>query len=134
MFIGYLWPTVSGKTHDYAMLKDELLKVKEIFSESNLLLDLWYFWVENDFWNHSLWILIPKKKPKKSKKNPNTELTVKEKESNKIISSFRIKVENAICWVKRYWSVSQIYRNKSEEFNDSIMEVACWLWNFHLVF
>jgi hypothetical protein len=31
---------VSGKTHDYAMLKDELLKVKEIFSESNLLLDL----------------------------------------------------------------------------------------------
>jgi len=134
MFIGYLWLTVSGKSHDYSMLKDEFLNKKSVFSESNLMLDLWYLWFEKDFWDNSLWILIPKKKPRKSKDNPEPELTKEEKESNKIISSFRIKVENAIGWAKRYWIVSQIYRNKSETFNDDIMEVACGLWNFHLSF
>ena len=134
MLIGYLWPTVSGKSHDYTMLKDELLDVKSIFSETNLMLDLWYLWAEKDFWDDSLWILIPKKKPKKSKSNPNPELSKKEKESNRVISSFRIKVENAIGWAKRYWIVSQIYRNKSEKFNDDIMEISCALWNFHLSF
>ncbi len=55
------------------------------------------------------------------------------KESNKIIASFIIKVENAIGWAKRYWITYKIYRNKSKKFNDDIMEVACGLWNLHLI-
>ena len=114
------------------MFKDEFLNVKSIFSETNLILDLWYLWVEKDFWDDSLWILIPKKKPRKSKNNLVPELTLKEKESNKIISSFRIKVENAIGWAKRFGILSQIFRNKSNFFNDIVMEISCGLWNFHL--
>ena len=131
MFIGYLWPTVSGKSHDYTMFKNEFLDNKWVFLETNLMLDLGYLWFEKDFWNDVLWILIPKKKARKSKNNPEPELTLEEKESNKIISSFRIKVENAIGWAKRYWIISQVYRNKFEKFNDNIMEIACGLWNFH---
>ena len=134
MFIWYLWPTVSWKMHDYTMLKDEFLDVKSIFSETSLMLDLWYLWAEKDFWEDSLWILIPKKKPKKSKNNPEPELTLEEKESNRIISSFRIKVENAIGWAKKLSIVSQIFRNKCEKFNDDVMEIACGLWNLHLIF
>ena len=116
------------------MLKEELLEVKGLFSETTLLLDLWYYWAENDFWDWAKAILIPKKKPWRSKKNPYTELTKEEKESNRIISSFRIKVENAIGWAKRFWAVTQIFRNKSEKLNDDVIEVACALWNFHLLF
>ena len=134
MYIWYLWPTVEGKTHDYTMLKDEFLNVKNLFSQSNLLLDLWYQWAERDFWEDCLSILIPKKKPRKSKNNPEPKLTKEEKESNRIISSFRIKVENAIGGAKRYWITTQVFRNKCEIFNDSIMEVACGLWNLHLSF
>lgn len=134
MYIWYLWPTVEGKTHDYTMLKDEFLNVKWVFSESNLLLDLWYLWAEKDFWSSCKSLLIPKKKPRKSKNTPDPKLTKKEKETNKIISSFRIKVENAIGGAKRFWITSQIFRNKCEIFNDTIMEIACGLWNFHLSF
>jgi hypothetical protein len=134
MFIWYLWPTVSGKSHDYTMLKNEFLEKKEIFLETNLMLDLGYQWFINDFWETTAWILIPEKKDRKSKKKPNPELTLEQKESNKIISSFRIKVENAIGWAKRLGIVSQIFRNKSEVFNDDVMEIACGLWNLHLIY
>jgi hypothetical protein len=39
---------------------------------------------------------MPEKKPRKTKSKPEIDLTQEQKESNKIISSFRIKVENAI--------------------------------------
>ena len=120
--------------HDYTMLKDEFLEKKEVFMETNLLLDLWYQWVINDFWKTTKWILIPEKKPRKSKDNPEPVLTLEQKESNRIISSFRIKVENSIGLIKRLWIVSQVFRNKTNQFCDDAMEVACSLANFHLVF
>ena len=134
MIIGYLWPTEVWKTHDYSMFKKEFWKDKTIFNETNILTDLWYIWIVSDYWEIMAWILIPEKKPRKSKNNPNPELTKEQKESNKIISSFRIKVENAIWWAKRLWILTQIFRNKSVQFCDDIMETACSIWNFHLLF
>jgi len=116
------------------MFKDEFWENMKIFKNTNLLLDSWYQWIEWDFPSEIQWILIPKKKPRKSKNNPNPVLTKEEKESNRIISSFRIKVENAISWAKRFAITSITFRNKSENFNDIVMELACALWNFHLVF
>lgn len=116
------------------MFKEEFLNKEGIFKKTILLFDLGFQWVNSDFWTSVLWILIPEKKPKKSKKNPEPELSEIQKESNKIISSFRIKVENAIGGAKRFWAISQVFRNKSEESNDLVMELACSLWNFHLSF
>lgn len=132
-FIWYLWATVNWKQHDYNILKNEFLG-KNVFIETNLMLDLWFHGVVSKFWDTIKWILIPEKKPRKTKNNPNIDLTMEQKESNKVISSFRIKVENAIWWAKRFWAVTQIFRNKSEQFNDLVMELACSLWNFHLSF
>ena len=78
-------------------------------------------------------MLFLKKSLKKSKKNPNPQLTEEKKENNKSKSRIRIKVENAIGGVKRFGAVTQIFRNKKEEFNDSTMEVACGIWNLHLM-
>ena len=116
------------------MLKEEFPKNKDIFTETNILTDLWYLWIVSYYWGKISWILIPEKKPRKSKKNPEPELTTEQKESNKIISCFRIKVENAIWWAKRFWIVTQVFRNKIENFSDDVMEIASSLWNFYLLF
>ena len=133
-YVGYLWPTVSWKSHDYGMFKKEFNKDGDIFIESNLLLDLWFFWIVWDYWSNIKWILIPEKKKRKTKNQADNSLTDEQKESNKIISSFRIKVENAIWWAKRFGALSQIFRNKSDNFCDEVMETACALWNLHLLF
>lgn len=132
-YIWYLWPTVNWKQHDYGIFKNEFSD-KKVFTETNLLIDLWFYWIVSNFWVDIKWILIPEKKPRKTKNNSDIELTKEQKESNKIISSFRIKVENAIWWAKRFWAITQVFRNKTEKFNDMVMEISCALWNFHLSF
>lgn len=133
-YIWCLWPTVPWKSHDYSMFKEEFLEKKEVFVETTVLADLWFLWIVKDFWDSVAGILIPEKKPKASKNNPEPKLTKEQKESNKIISSFRVKVENSIGWAKRFGAVTQVFRNKSEKLNDLVMELACSLWNMHIVF
>jgi hypothetical protein len=70
--------------------------------------------------------LIPKKG---SKRNP---LTIKEKEENRIISSFRVVVEHAIAGIKRFKAYADVWRGKIQEMDDKIMRIACGLWNLHI--
>jgi hypothetical protein len=70
-------------------------------------------------------VFIPKKN---TKKKP---LTKDEKEENRIISHFRIVVENAIGGIKRYGCVSNIYRN-FRGIDDKFILLSAALWNFHL--
>ena len=132
--IWYLWPTVVWKTHDYKMFKDEFSPKNKSFKETTLLADLWYLWIVSDYWDKIKEIIMPEKKSRKSKKNPEPSLSEIQKEDNKKISRFRIKVENAIWWVKRLGIVTQVFRNKCKKFNDAIMEVACAIWNLHILF
>ncbi len=99
-----------------------------------VLVDLGYLGIKKDYQNCIRKIIIPDKKPRKSKKNPKPELTPNQKEKNRIKSQVRIKVENAICGAKRMNIVSQLFRNKSSFFNDLVMEISCSIWNFHLKF
>jgi len=139
LYIGYLGPTVEGSRHDYRMFKEEFppkLNNREIhpFILYKILVDLGYLGIEKDYAKCIDNIIIPDKKPRKSKKNPNPELTSKQKKENREKSQIRVRVENAICGSKRLGIVSQVFRNKSLEFNDLVMEISCSLWNFHLSF
>ena len=121
------------------MFKKELPPNKQVnaehfFKNYELWVDLGFLGIETDYEGNIKTIVIPEKKPRKSKKNPKPELTEKQKAENKVKSQFRIKVENAIGGAKRFGAVSQIFRNKKEDFNDAVMEIACGLWNFHLDF
>lgn len=132
-------PTVAGKTHDYGMFKKELppnkkVKTDHLFKNYELWVDLGFLGIETDYEGNIKTIVIPEKKPRKSKKNPKPELTEKQQAKNKVKSQFRIKVENAIGGAKRFGAVAQVFRNKKEDFNDAVMEIACGLWNFHLDF
>jgi len=70
----------------------------------------------------------PKKKPRGG------ELTEDEKERNRTISKVRVRVEHAICGVKRCRIVKDKLRNWRRGFKDLVMETCCGLHNFRLGF
>lgn len=77
---------------------------------------------------------IPHKKPRKSKHNPTPTLTDAHKIANKLMSQFRVGVENAIAGMKRYGILVQKLRTQSEQFADDVIELCAGLWNFKLSF
>jgi hypothetical protein len=73
-------------------------------------------------------IYIPKKK---SKRNP---LTYEEKETNKLISGYRVIVEHAIGGIKRFRCMSEKLRNHKAYIDDQFILLASGLWNYHLFY
>jgi hypothetical protein len=73
-------------------------------------------------------IIQPKKKPR------GQELTLDDKENNRLISKIRIRIEHAIGGVKRYRIVKDKIRNWKKDFRDKVMETCCGLHNFRLNF
>jgi DDE superfamily endonuclease len=71
-------------------------------------------------------IFQPKKTP------PGGELTPPEKETNRRISSTRLRIEHAIGGVKRYRIVKDKIRLLKDGIRDTIMETCCGLHNFRL--
>lgn len=71
-------------------------------------------------------LLIPKKKP------PGRKLTWDEKETNRIISSYRVVVEHAIGGIKRYRCMSERLRNRKPFIDDKFLILSAGLWNYHL--
>ena len=70
--------------------------------------------------------------PIKRRRNQSV-LTDDEKMSNRIISSFRVIAEHAICGMKRYNCLQIPYRNKRPFMDDKLALVSAGLWNYHLI-
>jgi hypothetical protein len=68
--------------------------------------------------------------PKKSTKNK--PLTQEQKEENRIISSYRVVAEHAICGIKRMQSCVQTIRSYIDEKADKFILLSAGIWNFHL--
>lgn len=126
----YVGRTVAGHTHDYTMLKNEFPPETNWFEFIQVLVDLGYQGIVSDYCGEQ--IDIPYKKPRRSKKNPNPELTETQKAENQALSKIRIFVENAICGLKRYNILVHRFRNHKEAFDDDVMAIAAGLWNFNL--
>lgn len=116
-----LSPTKSGRRHD-KRLSDKIMLVEHIPRDIGVWADLGFQGIQHVHPN----VLIPKRG---SKKHP---LTKEERQDNKVISSFRMKVEHAIGGVKRYRALSDVFRNKIGELDDLFMEIGAGLWNLHL--
>jgi len=112
------------------LLKQEFEPSKNWFSKLSVWIDLGYLGFANDYKVKEL--NIPYKKQRKSKKNANPKLKDWQKAKNKLISQFRILVENAIGGIKRYNILNQVYRNKKEKVRDLVMCLAAGLWNYKL--
>lgn len=115
----FLGLTTAGAIHDYFLLKEELRWYEEQdtwFDLIELFVDLGYLGIEKDFTIGK--IQIPIKKPKKSKNNPNPELTDEQKEHNKTVSKTRVRIEHAIGSMKVFNLMAHIYRNHKQGFED----------------
>jgi DDE superfamily endonuclease len=77
-------------------------------------------------------IEIPVKKPRKSKKNPNPQLSAVQKAANTALSQVRIFVEHAIGGMKRYNILVHGFRNHKAHFEGDVIGVCAGLWNFVL--
>ena len=122
--------TFSGHTHDYTMLKEEFPPEEAWFEFLQVLVDLGYQGIRTDYEGDN--IQIPHKKPRKSKKNPETSLSDEQKAENQALSKIRIFVENAIGGLKRYNILVHRFRNHKDSFADDVIGIAAGLWNFNL--
>ena len=75
---------------------------------------------------------LPHRKPRRSKKAPDTTLNDTQRAENRAHARRRVKGEHAISGAKHLGRVTQVYRNKSLAFNDRLMALACGSWNWHL--
>jgi len=99
-FIIFLGRTFSGHNHDYLMLKQELPPELDWFADINVRVDLGYLGIKSDYRGEQ--IDIPTRKPRKSQKHPNPQLSEEQKAANTALSRVRIFIEHAIGGMKRY--------------------------------
>ena len=115
-FILFLGRTFSGHNHDYLMLKQEFPPELDWFTDLCVRVDLGYLGIKSDY--RSEQIDIPTKKPRKSQKNPNPQLSDEQKATNKALSQIRIFIEHAIGGMKRYNILVHVFRNRKADFED----------------
>lgn len=116
-------PTTTGKSHDYRELKRRRL-AEGIPKKVRAWLDTGFQGIRKDF--PGLQVRMPKRA------NRGHPLTAAQQKTNLAISRRRILVENAIGGVKRYRSLTDVFRNHTNAFADRLMLVGAGLWNFHL--
>lgn len=136
IFIGQiLGAPRTGRHHDYAMLKEEFPPQHKWFEELKLRVDLGYQGIKTDYGGSD--IEIPYKKPRKSKRHPNPQLSKEHKAYNRAVSKARSYVENAICgmnpWerprMKRFRILVNAFRNRLDGFANAVIGVCVGLWN-----
>jgi hypothetical protein len=126
----FLGRTFSGHNHDYKMLKHELPPALDWFADMQVGVDLGYQGMQSDY--HGGQIDIPTKKPRKSTKHPNPQLSAEQKAANKILSQLRIFIEHAIGGMKRYNILVHVFRNRKADFEDDAIGICAGLWNLAL--
>ena len=129
-FIVFLGRTFSGHNHDYLMLKQEFPPELDWFTDLNVRVDLGYLGMKSDYCGEQ--IDIPTKKPRKSQKNPNPQLSDEQRAANTALSRVRILIEHAIGGMKRYNILVHTFRNRIENFEDDVIGVCAGLWNLVL--
>jgi DDE superfamily endonuclease/Helix-turn-helix of DDE superfamily endonuclease len=114
-----LGPTHAGSRHDKGCVDDDGYAFPE---GSTLYKDTGFQGYEPE----GVETHQPKKKPR------GKELTLEEKECNRLISRERVRVEHSIGGVKVFRIVADIFRNIKAGFVDLVMETACGLFNLRL--
>lgn len=117
--IVWLSQTYPGKIHDKHICDKEKLNLPKGIS----------LWQDGGFLGHkpdNVEVKMPIRKPR------GKQLSDYQKEQNKKISSFRVKVEHAIGRVKIFRIVKERLRCHRLFFDDLILEIACAIHNFKI--
>ena len=120
--------TVPGAQHDYSLFKKEFDPKNEFFGSTVVAVDLGYQGIKKDY-GFPENIRIPHKKPRKSRNNPDLNLTPAQRQENREMSRTRVVVEHAIGGMKIFRVLTSCLRNKVSTFSDKVIVVASGLWN-----
>ena len=125
-YVSLLYP---GSHVDMGILKREFPEDQKGWFEGEcVIFDLGFKGVEKiyDFGE----LVIGHKKPRKSKKNPNTELTDAQKAHNRQVSRRRIYVEHAIGRMKKYRMLKNRSRIKRQYAKDRLIGICAGISNY----
>lgn len=120
----YLSQTRDGSIHDKTAIDEEELSPGRWRAPIPLGVDLGFDGLDIPGFK----LIIPTKKPK------GKELSEVQKSQNRTFSQIRVRVENAICGVKRSHAVADVYRNITEGMDDLLMSIACGLHNVRVAY
>jgi hypothetical protein len=120
----YLSQTRDGSIHDKKAIEEEKLSLNRRKTPVPLGLDLGFERLNISGFKP----ILPNKKPK------GKELSEIGKSQNKTLSQIRVKVENAICGVKRSHAIADVYRNITDGMDDLLMSIACGLHNVRVAY
>ena len=84
---------------------------------------------ENNVSDFSERIDLSTKKPRKSKKNSNPQLSAEQKAAYTVLSHVRIVIEHAISGMKRYTILVQVFRDRKVDFEDDAVGICAELRN-----
>lgn len=130
-WIYYVSEVYEGSQVDIGILKKEFEVGLDWFKDCRLLVDLGFVGIEKYYEIKDL--VIGFKKPRKSKNNPNPQLSEEQKERNKAVSNERIYVEHAIGRMKKYNILRHKCRLKSRELKNRILGLCAGLSNYQLL-
>ena len=130
-WIYYVSKYYPGSNVDFGVLKEEFPPGKGWFKRVRLLVDLGFIGIDKLYEIKEL--IIGEKKPRKSKNNPNTQLSPEQKARNKEVSRERIFVEHAIGRMKKYRILKNRCRLKSMELKNRIIGICAGLSNYQLM-
>jgi hypothetical protein len=126
----FLGRTFSGHHHDDLMLKQELPPELDWFVDINVRVDLGYRGMQSD--DRGEQIDLPRRKPRKSQKNPNPPWSDEHKAAHTALSRVRIFIEHAIGGMKRSNILVHTFRNRIKHFEDDVIGICAGLWNLVL--
>ncbi len=113
-----------GKKHGYKVYqKNHPATPKEVES----IMDLGFLGVEKDYQEQ-----ISSLPAKKKKRNQQKELNPEEKEYNKSHSKKRIVIEHAICRIKKYRIMNDVFRNRFKRY-DKVSDIVSGLVNYRIM-
>jgi hypothetical protein len=114
----YVSPTFDGRIHD-KRIADTAYSIPPGYT---LAQDTGY----QGYRPEGVTVFQPQKKPK------GKELTPEQKQHNRLISSFRVRVEHAIGSIKRYRTVKDECRLRKDFFVESVFVTCAALHNFRI--
>ena len=110
-----------GKRHDYRIYKKNHPDLPE---DVMSMYDLGFLGVEKDYQKQKSSLPI--------KKGKGCDLTAQEKEYNKNHSAKRIVIEHAICRIKKYRIMNDVFRNRLRKY-DRISDIVSGLVNYRIM-
>lgn len=130
----FLSLTNACSTHDMSQFRTNFKPGQKWFEALECIVDLGYLGFDKDF--PGCEVHIPKRKlPRRGKNLHKTDEELFPqafKEHNKRVSQLRVWVEHAIGGIKRFYCMTQRWRNRIPAFQDQAILIASGIWNLHL--